>query len=145
MDNPLSIERLTSGNNVPISEINTLLDEGTEWDEEQGKTFLENSDNVLFLAFWGGELVGFLTGHRLQRFDKRKAEILLYEIGVHENFQRKGIGKALMEKVKNWGKEVGADEVWVLTNKSNVAANALYQSSGGMTESPDETMYVFKL
>lgn len=145
MDNSLSIKRLTYDEKLPISEINSLLDEGTKWDVEQGKKFLENPDNALFLALWDEQFAGFLTGHRLQRFDKRKAEILLYEIGVNENFRKKGIGKALIEKVKNWGKEVGADEVWALTNKSNFAANALYQSAGGVTENPDDTMYVFKL
>ena len=145
MDNPLSIKKLTYSESIPFLEINPLFDEGTEWDAEQGKKFLENPDNVFFLATWNEQFAGFLTGHRLQRFDKRKAEVLLYEIGVNENFQKKGIGKALIEKVKEWGKEVGADEMWVLTNKSNVAANALYQSAGGVTESPDDTMYVFKI
>lgn len=145
MESSLLIHRLSYSETIPVLEINSLLDEGTVWDADQGKKFLENPDNALFLALWEGMFAGFLTAHRLQRFDKRRAEILLYEIGVDENFRKRGIGKALIEKVKEWGKEVGADEVWVLTNKSNLAANALYQSSGGVTENPDELMYVFKL
>lgn len=145
MDANITIKRITSDEDFSVLQINPLLDNGTAWDEEQGRKFLENPDNVLFVAFWEGKAAGFLTAHRLQRFDKRKAEILLYEIGVNESFRRKGIGKALIEEVKNWGKEVGADEVWVLTNKSNIPANALYKSAGGAPENPDDIMYVFKL
>jgi len=145
MENKIIINRITNEDDQFVRQINQLLDKGTVWDEEQWKKFLENPDNALFVAFWNGDAAGFLTAHRLQRFDKRKAEILLYEIGIDENFRRKGIGKALIEIVKSWGKEVGADEVWVLTNKSNVAANALYKSAGGAPENPDDIMYVFKL
>lgn len=146
MDSHLLISKLIYSEDIPVSEINSLLDEGVEWDVVEGKKFLENPDNVFFLAKWDGEFAGFLTGHRLQRFDKRKAEILLYEVGVNEKFQKRGIGKALLEMVKQWAREVGADEVWVLTNKSNIAANALYQSAGGTKEDPDDvTMYSFKL
>jgi len=145
MDKQITIERITKNEDIFLTQINSLLDEGVEWDIEQGRKFLENSDNAVFVAVWEQKAVGFLTAYRLQRFDKRQAEVLLYEIGVSENFRQKGIGKALIEKVRNWGKEIDADEIWVLTNKSNTAANALYQSAGGRVENIDDTMYVFKL
>ena len=141
----LRIIRITSVDETVIPQINSLLDEGTTWDLKQGKKFLKNQDNVLFLAFWEEKVAGFLTGHRLQRFDKRKAEVLLYEVGVRENFRKRGIGKTLIGELNNWAKEAGADEVWVLTNRSNTAAVALYQSAGGVTESQDELMYTFKI
>jgi ribosomal protein S18 acetylase RimI-like enzyme len=72
---------------------------------------------------------------------------LLYEIGVHKEFRQRGIGKALINEVKRWAKQVEADEVWVLTNQSNAAAVALYRSMGGETESetPDEVIFNFRL
>ncbi len=130
-----------------IDQLNGLFDEGTEWDSQQGEKFLKDSNNALFVAFLENQAVEFLTANRLQRFDKRGAEVLLYEIGVREDARQKGIGRALIREVKLWAKEVGADEVWVLTNRSNTAAIALYQLMGGKTESttPDEVMFVFKL
>ena len=130
-----------------IAQLNYLLDEGTEWDLQQGEKFLNDPNNALFVAFIENKALGFLTANRLQRFDKRGAEVLLYEIGVHDDFRQRGIGKALIGAAKHWAKEAGADEAWVLTNRSNTAAIALYQSTGGTTESetPDEVMFVFKL
>ena len=144
-ENPLEIKRIKTLSPAKANELNPLLDEGTTWDVELGAKFLLNGDNALYVAYWQGEAVGFLTAYRLQRFDARKAEVLLYEIGVSENHQRKGIGKALIKEVQKWAQEVEADEVWVLTHRSNAAAMALYTSAGGSTEDDDEQMFVFKL
>jgi ribosomal protein S18 acetylase RimI-like enzyme len=141
----LGIKRITTVDPKTVEEINSVLDEGKTWDEEGGSLFLADKDNALFLAYWNNNISGFLTAHRLQRFDDRKAEILLYEIGVNEEFRKQGIGRALIEAVKAWGREVQADEVWVLTNRSNQAAMALYKSAGGLEASLDDTMFVFKL
>ena len=142
----IRIELIKKVNAAFINQFNGLLDEGTEWDLQEGAKFLEDSSNALFVAFFENQAVGFLTANRLQRFDKRGAEVLLYEIGVREDARQKGIGKALIREVKLWAKETGVDEVWVLTNRSNTAAVALYQSMGGETESetPDEVMFNFK-
>jgi ribosomal protein S18 acetylase RimI-like enzyme len=141
------IEFIKEVDTLLIRQLNALLDEGTEWDSQQGEKFLKDSNNALFVAFLENQAVGFLSANRLQRFDQRGAEVLLYEIGVHEEFRQRGIGKALINEVKLWAKAAGADEVWVLTNKSNAAAVALYQSMGGETESEtlDEVMFNFRL
>jgi len=144
-DNPIVIKRIKNLQEAEVSRFNTLLDEGTVWDSEQGTDFLSNDQNALFVAYWQNEVVGFLTAHRLQRFDKRKAEVLLYEISVSEDYQRKGVGTALINEAKIWAKQVDADEVWVLTNKSNIAARSLYKSAGGITEDDDEQMFVIKI
>lgn len=139
------IERIGTMNSKFVEQLNSLLDEGTVWDEVQGNKFLGDGNNGLWVAYIENVAVGFITAHRLQRFDKRQAEILLYEIGVHEEYRKRGIGKALIEKVKDWASEVGADEVWVLTNTSNDAAMALYTSAGGKQDVPGTTMFTYKI
>lgn len=141
----MEIKRITQESELDALNLNTLLDPGTVWESNQGKAFLQNKDNILLVAILENQYVGFLTGHRLQRFDKRKAEVLLYEIGVHESFRRQGVGRALIESLKQWAKEVGADEVWVLTEKDNQAAMALYKSVGGEEDSPNTTMFTYKI
>lgn len=145
MNNPLQITRISNSSKFSIADFNHIQDEGKVWDSEQGEQFIGNNDNALFIAFWEGKASGFLTAHRLQRFDKRKAGVLLYEIGVHPDYRRRGIGKALIEEVKKWAKEVGADKVWVLTDKNNEAAMAMYKSAGGIEEAPGTIMWTYKL
>lgn len=141
----MTIKKITSSDTFNTSDFNSLLDTGMVWDDEQGNIFLHNPDNALFVAFEGEQAIGFATAHRLQRFDKRQAEVLLYEIGVDEAFRRQGVGKALIIALKDWGKEVGADEVWVLTENNNQAAQALYVAAGGKRDTPDSTMFTFPL
>ena len=140
----MNIIRIKKVNNDLMKKINQLFDD-KEWDLDEGNKFLSNNDNAFFLAFEENQPVGFLSAHRLQRFDNRKAEVLLYEIGVHQDFRKMGIGKALVDECKKWAREVDAAEVWVLTEKDNPAAMALYSCSGGEEESPGTLMYVFKL
>ena len=140
----MKIERIKNVNQDFVDKLNSLFDD-KQWNEAEGNKFLANQDNALFVAFEDNTPTGFLTAHRLQRFDSRKAEVLLYEMGVHEDYRRKGIGKALIEEVKKWAKEVGAAEVWVLTEKSNIPAMAMYQSAGGQEEAPGTIMFVYKI
>ncbi len=140
----LSTRRIVAVDDALALDLNRLFDTGTVWKQDQGNLFLANSDNALFVAAWEGQLAGFITAHRLQRFDRRKAEVLLYEVGVLAGFRECGIGKTLVQAVLHWAREVGADEVWVLTNSANPAAMALYQSMGGSEENPGTVMFVFK-
>ena len=111
----LTVRRVTTVDAVLAAELDAMFDDGVSWDPEQGQRFLAHPDTLLLVARWDGEACGFLTAYRLQRFDRRGAEVLLYEIGVEEPFQRRGVGRALVEEAKRWAIEVEADELWVLT------------------------------
>ena len=130
----LTVFRETTVDAGLAAELDALFDEGVTWDTEQGRRFLAHPDTLLLVARWDGQVCGFLTAYRLQRFDRRPAEVLLYEIGVDETFQRRGAGRALVEEAKRWAAEVGADELWVMTEDDNVPARALYAATGGREE-----------
>ena len=140
----LTVQRVTSVDPVLATELNALFDEGMDWDPEQGECFLVHPDTLLLVARWDGEACGFLSAYRLQRFDRRGAEVLLYEIGVQEPFQRRGVGRALVEEAKRWAADVGAGELWVLTEEDNVPACALYAATGG-SEERSFTMFDYAL
>lgn len=145
-DAPFTIRRMTDVDAAMAARLDPLFDDGGMWDAEQGRRFLANPDNLLLVAFWSDIACGFLTAHRLQRFDARRAEVLLYEIGVDEAFRRRGVGTALIAAVNAWAKEIGADETWVLTYAENAAAMALYARTGGEPD-PDgpTTMFTYRI
>ena len=127
-----------------LAEINAIFPE-LAFDLRNATRFLETLDNLLLLAWCENHLCGVLIGYRLQRLDRREAEVLLYSIDVHEPFRRSGVGRLLVEATKQWATAAGADEVWVLTERSNGPAMALYRAAGGKEDSPDTTMLVFAL
>ncbi|OJV94041.1 MAG: hypothetical protein BGO39_06940 [Chloroflexi bacterium 54-19] len=124
-----------------VSQLDEILDE--PWEVAQGEKFLANPDNALFLAFVGERVAGFLTGYRLQRLDKNRAEVLLYEIEVREEFRRQGIGKKLIGALNAWAAETGAFQTWVLTYSDNTAAMALYKSMDGEEDPPGTRMFTY--
>jgi len=144
-DVSLTIRQLREVDAALAEQLNAEFDEGVVWDEEEGRHFLANPDTLFLAAFWGERVCGFATAYRLQRFDPRRAEVLLYEIGVNEAFQRHGVGTALITAVKRWAQEGGADEVWVLTERDNTAAMALYAATGGIEVPPGTTMFTYRI
>ncbi len=140
----LTVRRETAVDVMLAAELDAMFDEGVFWDAEQGQRFLAHPDALLLVARWDGAACGFLSAYRLQRFDRRRAEVLLYEIGVDEPFQRRGVGRALVEEATRWAADVGSDELWVLTEDDNASARALYAATGGREET-GLTMFTYGL
>ncbi len=122
-----------------------LLDEEMHWDDEQGRRFLADDNNALFLAEIDGVAVGFATVHRLQRFDARQAEVLIYDIGVEEGSRRHGVGRALIKRITAWAQEGGADQVWVLADGDDMRAWSFYVGTGGERFGPGAAMFTYYL
>ena len=140
----LTVRREMTVDVVLAAELDAIFDKVMSWDADQGKQFLAHPDTLLLVARWDGKACGFLSAYRLQRFDRRRAEVLLYEIGVQEPVQRRGAGRALVEEAKRWASDVGADELWVLTENDNAPARALYAATGGC-EATSLTMFEYRV
>lgn len=114
------------------------------WALEQAQAFVANPDNLLLLATTPDLICGIVIAHRLQRLDALRAEVLLYSIDVHEAMRRQGIGHALVNATTAWAEELSADCTWVLTERSNHAAMALYRAASGTDDIPDVAMFTFR-
>jgi ribosomal protein S18 acetylase RimI-like enzyme len=114
------------------------------WSQPEAQAFVANLDNLLLLATTPDLICGIVIAHRLQRPDALRAEVLLYSIDVHETTQRRRIGRALVDATTAWARELGADCTWVLTERSNHAAMALYRAAGGTDDIPDVAMFTFR-
>ena len=114
------------------------------WALEQAQAFVANPDNLLLLATTPDLICGIVIAHRLQRLDALRAEVLPYSIDVHEAMRRQGIGHALVAATTAWAEELSADCTWVLTERSNHAAMALYRAAGGTDDIPDVAMFTFR-
>lgn len=148
----MEIKRIKSVSEGLIKELSSVFKAGSddgkseEWNLENTRNFLTNPDNIFLLAYEGAEIVGMATAYKLQRMDKRGSEIFFYEIGVSKKSRGKGIGKAIIERLKEIRNEMKADEMFVLTKRSNNPATNLYRSTGGKESiENDEIMFNFKL
>jgi ribosomal protein S18 acetylase RimI-like enzyme len=74
--------------------------------------------------------VGFVWGYLLQRLDRDKNQLFVYEVDVSPDARRKGAGTSLMNFVAAYATEHLLMEAFVLTDSDNSAAHGLYKSTG---------------
>lgn len=54
----------------------------------------------------------------------------LLALAVHEQYQRQGIGKKLLQAIEQYAQDIGATGMRILSGNSRMAAHALYRGSG---------------
>jgi len=97
------------------------------------RRFLAEEGHHILIAFEGDHAAGFVSGVELTHPDKG-TEMFLYELSVEEAFRRKGLGRALVERLASLARERGCYGMWVLADADNAAALATYEHSGGTAE-----------
>ena len=103
------------------------------------RSFLARPENYLIVATEDGESIGYVVAYLLDRVDRDRHMMLLYEISVEESHHRRGVGSAMINLLKTFCRQRGVMKMWVYTNKSNAAAMRLYESTGAVAdESGDE-------
>ena len=124
----MEIVRLTVGDEDTVARLSHLFDQPAV--PEHSTRFLEDERHHLLVAREGSDFVGFVTGVEMTHPDKG-TEMFLYELAVDEPWQRRGIGRLLVQTLVDLARERGCYGMWVLTDDDNAAALATYSSAGG--------------
>jgi ribosomal protein S18 acetylase RimI-like enzyme len=104
---------------------------------EFAREFLEDARHHIAVAIDNGLVVGFASGVHYIHPDK-PPELWINEVGLAPTHRRRGLGKSVLKALLEVGRAHNCAVAWVLTDRKNVAAMALYASAGG-TEGADET------
>ena len=107
------------------------------------RRFLGNVNHYFYVAEVDGELAGFLLAYKMERCDGERAMMFLYEIEVLSRHRRQGVGRALVEAVKEECERRGFLKMFVLTEESNEPAQRLYLASGGTLEQKGALLFHF--
>lgn len=121
------IERLGPGDEWRVLAAAELFDEPPT--EAYTRRFLSEPTHHLIVAYEDDEPAGFVSGIEVAHPDK-PVEMLLYELGVREASQRRGIGAALVVALRELAVERGCAGMWVLTDDDNEAALRTYRRAG---------------
>jgi ribosomal protein S18 acetylase RimI-like enzyme len=105
-------------------------------DPELTREFLEDPRHHIAVAVDDGLVVGFASAVHYVHPDK-PAQLWINEVAVAPSHQRHGVGKAVLNALFEVGRSLHCTEAWVLTDRTNTAAMALYTSAGGI-EGADE-------
>lgn len=105
-------------------------------DPDLAKEFLDDRRHHIAVAIDGGLVVAFASGIHYVHPDK-KPELWINEVAVAPTHRRRGLGKAVLKALLDVGRLHQCAVAWVLTDRNNPAAMALYSSLGG-TEGADD-------
>lgn len=114
------------------------------------KEFLADPRHHLAVAIDDGLVVGFASAVHYVHPDKAP-QLWINEVAVAPTHRRRGLGKAVINALLELGRQHRCTEAWVLTDRENPAAMALYRSAGGIEgadrEGPSDALlgYTFVL
>lgn len=107
------------------------------------KRFLADDRHHLLIGYQDGRPAGMISGVEMTHPDKG-TEMFLFELGVDEAFQGRGLGTALVSALHDLARERDCDHLWVVTDETNVPALATYAKSGGIPQQ-GQVVYVWNL
>jgi len=104
---------------------------------------LKHNSFVAMAAFYEGEIVGGLTAYELPMYYSENSELFIYDLAVKPEYQRMGVGKRLINKLKEYCVENGIVEFFVLAHEEDEHAIEFYRSTGGKSE--DVVNFLYKV
>ena len=93
---------------------------------ERLAAYIAEPGHVMLVALVGKIVVGQCAAV-VHRHPDKVTELYIDEVGVAPAFQRKGIARAMVERMLAIGKDLGCGEAWVGTEPDNLPARGLYE------------------
>jgi aminoglycoside 3-N-acetyltransferase I len=138
-----AIKQLTQSDAATLKELNIVFADvfkdresyASKPPSEEYLSRLLGKDTCIALAVFDGDMViGGVTAYVLEKFEQERKEIYLYDLAVLKAYRRQGIATALINKLKDIAKEIGAYVIYVQADHGDDAAIALYESFGKKEE-----------
>lgn len=136
----IRIEKLTHNDLKKFMELIRIFEEVFEMKdfdmpcETYLQQLLARDDFFVFVALVDNKVIGGLTSYLLQQYYSASPLVYIYDLAVMKEYQRKGIGKMLIDKNNNYSREMGADVVMVQADLADDHAIKFYHSTGGTGE-----------
>jgi ribosomal protein S18 acetylase RimI-like enzyme len=99
---------------------------------------------IVLAAFAGDRAVAYLVAYCFPSLSGDRLAYL-YDIEVHHDMRRQGIGRRLASELKKLCRTLHVSSIWVGSSLTNVAACALWASTGGERVSEQFVEYTYEL
>lgn len=133
------VVRLTPANAAQLLELNALFadvfeDPDTYLGAPAGLDYLQallaKEHVVALVGVAGGAVIGGLVGYELDKFERVRREIYIYDLAVTQSWRRHGVATALIREVQAIASARGAWAVYVQADYEDEPAVALYSKLG---------------
>ncbi len=89
---------------------------------------------IVIIAQRGDEVVGGLAAYELQKFERNRREIYIYDLAVAERHRRRHVATGLIDALRAVATSRGAYVIYVQADRGDAPAIALYDSVGKREE-----------
>jgi aminoglycoside 3-N-acetyltransferase I len=136
---PVTLRRLAPGDVSLFRKLNVLFGEAfgepeTYTAEPPRDAYLEGllaKEHVIALvALKGDEAVGGLVAYELDKFERARREVYIYDLAVGAAHRRRGVATALIRHLREIAARRGAWVVYVQADHGDDPAIALYEKLG---------------
>ena len=141
---PLPVIRRLGAVDVPLlRRLNAVFAEAftepeTYGEEPPGDAYLENllakEHVVALVALMGDEVLGGLVAYELDKFERARREIYIYDLAVGAAHRRKGVATALIGHLREIAARRGVWVIYVQADHGDDPAIALYEKLGTREE-----------
>jgi aminoglycoside 3-N-acetyltransferase I len=139
MDAAVSLRRLGPADVALLRSLNVLF--GKAFGDSETYTQAPPSDAylsgllakehmIVLAALVAGRVVAGLIAYELDKFERPRRELYIYDLAVDERHRRQGIATALIERLRKIAAQRGAWVVYVQADYGDAAAIALYEKLG---------------
>ena len=85
---------------------------------------------IALVARRDGQVIGGLVAYVLQKFERARSEVYIYDLAVSPESRRQGVATALIEHVSDIARQTGAWVTFVQADYEDAPAVALYEKLG---------------
>jgi aminoglycoside 3-N-acetyltransferase I len=89
---------------------------------------------IALVALAGEEVLGGLVAYELDKFERMRREVYIYDLAVAAEHRRRGIATMLIKRLREIAAERGAWVVYVQADYGDDPAITLYEKLGGREE-----------
>ena len=98
------------------------------------EALLAKAHIVVLAAVSGDEVVGGLVAYELDKLERARPEIYVYDLAVAERHRRRGIATALIGRCREIAAQRGASVIFVQADRADAPAVSLYERIGRREE-----------
>jgi aminoglycoside 3-N-acetyltransferase I len=85
---------------------------------------------IAIVALRDGDVAGGLAAYELQKFERARREIYIYDLAVAQAHRRQGLARGLILELVRIARTRGAYVIYVQADRGDAPAIALYESLG---------------
>ena len=104
--------------------------EGAQPSDDSLRRLLGGETMVAMVASRDERVVGGLVAYVLDKFERQRREVYIYDLAVAEPHRRKGVARALIARLKEIAERIGAYVIYVQADLGDDPAIALYSMLG---------------